>query len=111
MLAICGPRVHALAASVRRRYEELLSTNVPERLTSGTFTIVSLDALRATVISYRTFDPLGMPRAVLDLIGEFDRSGPTAVLERIARTRSLRVAPSLVRKLADYEILKPIDPV
>ena len=31
---------------------------------------------------------------------------PAMCWERIARTRGLRVAPSLVRKLADYGILK-----
>ena len=56
--------------------------------------------------SYRSTDPLSMPRSVLDVIGEFDGSQTSDVLERIARTRGLRVAPSLVRKLADYGILK-----
>jgi hypothetical protein len=105
-LAICGPTVRVAAAVVRTHYDELLSTDVPERLTGGSFTIVSLDALRATVSSYRTTDPLSMPRTVLDVIGEFDGSPTPDVLERVSKTRGLRVAPSLVRKLVDYGILK-----
>ena len=79
---------------------------MPDRLAGGSFTVIGIDALRATVSSSRTTDPLSMPRSVLDVIGEFDGSRTSAVLERIARTRGLRVAPSLVRKLADYGILK-----
>ena len=104
---IGGPELGAFVRITRESYTGLMSDEVPARLRPGTFTIVESTPSRATVTSYRQFDPLSLPQTLISVLPQFDGRPTEEVLQFLAAERKLRVAPELVRKLVDYEVLVP----
>jgi hypothetical protein len=57
------------------------------------------------VTTYNGFDPLELPRLLVDVLPYFD-GGPTCdALRRIRAERRINVQPDLVRRLVDFELL------
>ena len=107
MLAICGPQVNTLARLVQQTYAQHQSYAVPERLQLGTFKVVSMQAEHSIVESYLGSDLLKIPRRVLDLLPRFDGRPTPEVTTEITLATGLKIKPSLLRKLVDFEILVP----
>jgi hypothetical protein len=109
VMAICGPHANTLARLVRQAEAERQLTDVPERLQPGKFKIVAMQTDYSVVESYLPSDPLKVPRRVLDLLPHFDGRPTAEVVTEIALTTGLKVNPSLLRKLVDFEILTPVN--
>ena len=107
VLRISGPVVGAHARVARQAFEALLRDELPERLTTGPFQIVSTGREGVRVVSYSGNDPLDLAPGVLDVLPFFDGRPTAEALGTIRRELGIRVEKDLVRKLADFEILVP----
>lgn len=107
VLQLCGPEMRARARAVHQAYRRLMSDDVPTRLKPGPFTIIESTPARATVNTYRQYDPLSLPQVLLSALPHFDGRPTEEVLQTLVEERKLRVAPELVRKLVDYQVLVP----
>ena len=51
------------------------------------------------------YDPLELPRLLVEVLGYFDGSPTREALARIRAERDINVQPSLVRRLVDFGVL------
>ena len=105
----CGPRVGMLAALVRDAYIHLQSSAIPERLRINEVRLTDFDGENYRVTACSSFDPLLMPERLARVLRYFDGRPTDEALEAIFIEQNLRLDSSLVRKLVDFEILKPAD--
>lgn len=106
---ICGSDVAALAHLTRHAFQALRSEVLPERLEAGTLQILSTSREAIRVVGYAGSDPLDLDPAVMGVLPYFDGRPTVQVLSAIQEELGIRVEEDLVRKLADFEILKPPD--
>ncbi len=104
---IGGSEVTALARLTSRAFHALRSTELPGRLTTGPFQVLSTGREGVRVIAYTGSDPLDLDPAVMEILPHFDGRPTGQVLASIEKELGVRVEEDLVRKLADFEILKP----
>jgi hypothetical protein len=104
---IGGPEVIVRSRLAQQAYQALRSEELPERLTAGTFRILSTGPENVRVVSYTGSDPLDLAPEVLEILPYFDGRPISQALRAIEKERGLRVEQDLVRKLADFEILLP----
>lgn len=109
VLDVCGPTVPLLAELVRERYREHGRRRVPPRLRVGNFNVVNSGLESTLVVSYSGFDPLRLPRALVEVLPYFDGGRVHDVLRALADSRRLRLQPALIRKLVDFGILESPD--
>lgn len=103
--ARCGAPVGVLARLVRDHHARLLSTDLPAVLRPVPVLVTPQGPDAVQVGSYRTFDHLLVPRAVMDVLHHFDGRPTSEVLRSIADEEELELDPTLVRKLVDFGIL------
>jgi hypothetical protein len=58
-------------------------------------------------VAYSGYDPLALPKALMDLLPYFDGRPTREALRHIRRRCGIRLDERIVRKLADFEILIP----
>lgn len=104
---ICGSGVAALAHLTRHSFQALLSEKLPERLVAGTFEMISTSREATRVVGYLGTDPLDLDAAVMEVLPYFDGRPTVQALSAIREELGIEVERDLVRKLADFEILKP----
>jgi hypothetical protein len=109
VLAISRPDITAFAQLARLAYAELLSDEIPERLQAGSVQLIQFDAQRCRAVTYSGYDPLELPRRLLDTLPYFDGRPVGASLRAVEDEERLRLRPALVRKLVDFEILAPAE--
>lgn len=107
---IGGIDTRAFAVAARHVFAAQAATELPSRLRVGPFTVLSMSASGCWVSGYSGFDPLDVPRALLDALPAFDGRPTAAALAGIESVHRLRLEPALVRRLVDFEILKPVEP-
>lgn len=61
----------------------------------------------ARVVTYSEYDPVDIPRQMLDLLPYFDGRPTGEVLSVIESERGVHLDPALVRKLTDFALLVP----
>ncbi len=105
VLAICGPDARAHARATQAAYRKLTGDDVPAALAAGSFEVVSLGRDTVRLNTYSEYDPIEVPRVVLDLLARFDGSPTRDVLAAIAAEEGIEIAPDLVRKMADFDLL------
>jgi hypothetical protein len=104
--AICGPRVAALVSLLRDAYEHLHETALPERVCLNPFRLCAAAPGGFTVVTYSQYDPLFMPERLMRVLPHFDGRTLEEALTIIQRDHGLRVAPSLIRRLIDFGVLR-----
>lgn len=105
--AICGPELGLWAKLIGQAHQRLLSDTLPEHLRLGSFQIVQLQADFNLVQSYINTDLLKIPQPVWEILPYFDGRPTTEAIESAAAEKGVRINPSLVRKLVDFQILVP----
>lgn len=110
VLEIGGADLQAVAQLTQEAYRNLMSEEIPTRLQGGAFRIVRTGGERHLVESYSSYDPLTMPRQLLDVLDYFDGRPTAEAVQAIFDERDLNLTPALVRKLADFQILLPSEP-
>lgn len=102
---ICGPRVAILSRLVRERHGKLTSEAAPDRLRMGLFQIDGVVSGKYSAVTYSGYDPLRISPELVAVLPHFDGRPTDEVLEEIRVQRGLRLAPSLVRRMADFRVL------
>jgi hypothetical protein len=102
---IGGASVEALARVVAHTHHGAGSRTVPERLVVGQLQTVAAGRERVLVITYNPYDPLELPRMLVDVLGYFDGRPTREALAQIRQERDINVQPSLVRRLVDFGVL------
>jgi hypothetical protein len=100
-----GASVEAHARVVAHAHHDVGATTIPERLVVGQLQTVSAGRDRVLVTTYNPFDPLELPRLLVEVLGYFDGRPISDALTRIRRERNINVQPSLVRRLVDFGVL------
>jgi hypothetical protein len=106
-LALAGAEGRALAALARRAFERLMSEAPPDALTVGEMQIATMGAETSRIVTYSGSDPLDVSNIVLALLPFFDGRPVEQVLAVVAERTGITLEMELVRKLADFNILKP----
>jgi hypothetical protein len=112
VLSISGVGARAQARLTQEAYRKLTSDEVPQQLEVGAFQVVQITGgSGARVNTYSEYDPLDVPRTVMDLLYDFDGRPTADVLKAIENERQIRVEPDLVRKMVDFGLLQaPAEP-
>jgi hypothetical protein len=105
VVRIGGASVEAFARVVVHEQAALGETSLPRRLTVGPFQTVAVGRERVRVVTYSPYDPLELPRLLVDVLPYFDGRPTTQTLRQIRDERGLNIQPSLVRRLLDFGIL------
>lgn len=106
--AICGAEVKVFARLVRDAYALLTSAELPERFKVGALRIVGMNHDTCTVTTYSNYDPLDVPKQLLEVLGYFDGRPAREALSAIEEVAGLRLDRTLVRKLVDFGVLTPV---
>lgn len=109
VLAISGSEVRALARLTEQAYRQLTSVEPVPALRVGAMQLVQITHEAARVITYSEYDPVDMPRTLLELLHYFDGRPTEEVLNAIEREKGVRLDPALVRKLMDFALLVPLN--
>jgi hypothetical protein len=109
VLRIGGASVEALARVLAHAHHGVSATAIPERLTVGQLQTAPVGRDRVLVTTYNPYDPLELPRLLVEVLGYFDGSPTREALARIREERNINVQPSLVRRLVDFGVLVAAD--
>jgi hypothetical protein len=104
--AIGGAQLEICARLVRDAHARLLSDAVPERPVVALVQITPRNRDRVRLATYSGLDALEVPAVVAKTLPYFDGRPTADVLADIRRTEGVTVSPSLVRKLADFGVLR-----
>ncbi len=105
-IAITGMDARLFHLELNSRFAELLSTAVPERMSTAPYNILSQDEHRSTLQALTCTEPLQAPTVLLPLLRYFDGRPTEAVLASIREDTRIRLDPGLVRRLYDFGILE-----
>lgn len=106
VVRIGGARMTIYGRLVQDAYARLSSEAVPEHPAMALVQITPRPNGRARLATYSEIDALEVPSVVARILPYFDGRPIAETLEQVRRTEGVRVEPSLVRKLADFGILR-----
>lgn len=105
VLARSGPTVGIYARLTSVAYRQLTSAQLPPALEVGSFRSVRLNADTQVVSSYSGYDPIELPKSLLEVLHYFDGRPTRQALAAISAERSIKINHALVRKLVNFKIL------
>jgi len=103
--AVCGPEIQIFSRLTQEAYSNLLSTDLPPALQVHAFKIVYTGPGYSYISAYNDFDPLKLPRTLLDVLHYFDGRPTAEALRSIEAEKKLKLSRSLLRKLVDFDVL------
>jgi hypothetical protein len=103
---IGGIRLQTLAAVTRESYQRAVDDRIPERVEVSPFRVLNSSSGTRIVETYSPFNPVRMPEQLFRLLPYFDGRHSSEILEDIRMKENVRVQPSLVRRLVDFDILQ-----
>jgi hypothetical protein len=109
ILRIGGPDITANARIARSAYDALIDCNLPAALTVGQFRVIGIDESGTQVEGYHGSDPLRLSSDLMGVLPLFNGRPTSETLRSLADDRGIGVAPELIRKLTDFEILVPVE--
>jgi hypothetical protein len=107
VLAIGGAELQIEAQLAQEAYRALISEEVPPRLVTSTLRIIRAGGDKNLVETYSSYDPLGIPRQLLEVLNYFDGRPTEEAVQAIYDEKDINLTPALVRKLADFQVLMP----
>jgi hypothetical protein len=107
--AIVGADARVFERLLRNALEGIHSDAIPDRLVLGPFQVVTASRSSVRVVGYSPYDPVDLPKKLMDALPSFDGRRTGDVLRTIERTAGLRLEPDLVRRLVDVGLLIPRD--
>lgn len=109
VLEIAGPEARAFARLTLDAYNNLISDQLPGALKTGSVQLVQLRHDMTRVSAYSLYDPIDIPRIVMESLHYFDgRPVPDAV-GAIAAEKGVVLDQSLVLKMVDFGVLVPTE--
>lgn len=100
-----GASVEAFARVVVHAHRAQADEPLPARLAVGAFQTIVTGRERVRVVTYSPYDPLELPRRLVDVLPYFDGRPTVEALRRIQNERGVNVQPDLVRRLVDFGVL------
>jgi hypothetical protein len=107
VIAIGGAEIQICARVLREAYGKLMSEEIPARLKLGAIQVVGMDRDYCRITSYSGYDPVSIPRQLIDVLDYFYGLPTDEAITGIAEAEGLTIHPALVRKLTDFGILVP----
>ena len=105
---IGGAELQTYAELTRRAYQKLISSDVPEYLNVGSWkSLTVVDDQLYRVWTYSQYDPVDLPKEILDVLHYFNGRSIKDALEIISLEKGISLDSSYVLKLSDFGILVP----
>jgi hypothetical protein len=108
-LALAGSEARGLALAVKARFAALKSERVPERLVLAPASVIASGPQSLRLKTFSEFDPLDIPPVLFEALRFFQGGPNDEALAAIVAELGVSLEPELVRKLADFGVLKPAD--
>ena len=108
VMAIGGVDIQIYARLLREAYGKLMSQKIPKRLKLGAIQVIAMDRDYCRITSYGAYDPISVPRQLIDLLGYFDGRPTEEVIRTIALEQGISLDRKLVRRLTDFSVLVPV---
>jgi hypothetical protein len=105
---IGGTEVRIFERLLRDADGKLRSREIPERLKVGPVRIISMNRDSCCISTYSDFDPLDVPKRLMEVLGYFDGRPSGEAIAAIAAAEDIRIDETLVRKLTDFGVLVPV---
>jgi hypothetical protein len=102
-----GVELETLGRLVVDAYAALRSTVLPPRLGQRRLRVVYGPSNQVQVTSYNGFDPLTLPRRLVEALHCFDGRPTVEALRAVEAEHGLRVSEGALRKLVDFGVLVP----
>jgi hypothetical protein len=102
---VSGPKVALAAQVARAAHRELTDEGLPSRAWAAAYhaTVAGRDTVRLR--TYSSFDPIELPRELLDVLPSFDGRPIDDVLHELEAELGISLTPALVRRLLDFAVL------
>ncbi len=111
VLAVGGQDLRAAWLITQDRYRQLRDPGVPDRLAAGTVAGAEFLPDGVRLSTYSALDPLDVPHEVVAALRYFDGREIPQVMSEIKSRLGIELEASLLRKLVDFDLLKPIDTI
>jgi len=111
VLAICGQDLRADWLITQERFRQLCDLTVPTRLAAATVAGAEFLPGAVRLRTYSSLDPIDVPDRLIQTLRHFDGREISEVLAEIRGSLGLELEASLVRKMVDFDLLRPIDPI
>jgi len=108
VIAIGGVDIQIHAGLLREAYGKLMSQKIPKRLKLGAIQVIAMDRDYCRITSYGAYDPVSVPRQLIDVLGYFDGRPTEEVIRTIALEQGINLDRKLVRRLTDFSVLVPV---
>lgn len=108
VIAIGGADMQVYARMLRSAYSKLMSEEIPKRLKLGAIQVVAMDRDYCRITSYSGYDPVSVPRQLIDVLRYFDGRPTAEVIRIIALEQGIQLDRKLVRRLTDLSVLVPV---
>jgi len=110
VLGLGGARLALALERVRRAHDDLVKPKRPRALTNDPNLTLQLSGHDAvSLITYRSFDPIEAPKAILDVLPFFDGRPVPTVLRDVRRRTGLQVDATTLRQLIDFGVLRELE--
>jgi len=107
VIDIGGPELALHAHILRHAHAALLSDALPARVRAASYRTVRAGRDTVRLRTYSDYDPIELPRALIDILPQFDGSPTSEALQRIADD-GVEIEPALVRRLIDFALLEQV---
>ncbi len=102
---IGGASVQAQGRIVVHAHARHGSDAIPARLAVGQIQTQPAGRNHVRVTTYNPYDPLELPRVLVEVLGYFDGRPTADALRQIRDEKRINVQPALVRRLVDFGVL------
>ena len=103
---IGGMELEVPARLLRDASKSLLKRDLPPRLKLNQWKhSVEADSETVRIWTYSRYDPLEVPRRIVDVLGYFQNSATDEALDRIEQEKGVRLERDYVRWLTDFGVL------
>jgi hypothetical protein len=108
ILERAGPDVRLHAEHVREAHARLRAPAIPAGpLRRSPFIATDVGASAVRVTTYSGMDPLTLPRALFDVLGDFEGRTAASAIAAIEAEQGLTIEPDVVGRLIDFQVLLP----
>jgi hypothetical protein len=108
VMTIGGTELRVTTALLHDAYDKLISKEIPTRLKVGSIRIIGMDQDSCSIATYSSYDPVNVPKCLVEALGYFEGRSVAEALQAIAANQNVNVSRALVRKLTDFGILVPV---
>lgn len=103
--ALCGPELPILLRLTQEAYHALVAETIPPLLQVRPLKEIKMERSSSQVVTYSRYDPLRLPKTLLEVLPAFDGGPLEQVRQALASEQQIVLDDALIRKLVDFELL------